>query len=652
MGNGFLNAVSGSITGFASSVYEGARHTLEQVRAIPEMLKTVATKERPRRLFTHTARIMAQDVMPIIAVNAANYHLQQYYDDETREGVANLAINVALFLAGSATSLFTKKKGLKINARTGLLLAGNSYTFNKTTKDDRQKVDDAVCKDCTNLRFFKGEVRDILAYYPQQLAIDGLRYIPHVGDYIATPLSWILNGQLFLSHRLGNDGICDRHRGVYYQENPELTMSLGFGHDMAVKALTYPIESITGLPAEYYRGPIASLMSLYFVGLVHHMNLPTPVKESKRLQDPLSLIRKGIGITMDVAIPGVKQQIIKLMQKTDEPLPIKQYADWVAGIYCHPKTQSILVWFLPKMLLNTKNLLDDPIVADSWVAIRDGVTETVDTLEGYHEKLYGGVVGFLPKGAKSMAVSYFGDIPHVAAESLVGLLGNEEFMAMLSDIKAGVQRLDGQRGGRSLYPKSVRLNNDGASDDMPVTIYRPRMRTEALELNTDRVLRALDKGLVQYLANAKVNNNSASYFSAGPGETGIKRAKVYQQYLENCRSIDFKLLLLYAFFINNQGASLKSTVLSKTGYIRKAGVLEALKTEIYKRFDASDSSETQQKITKAVIEFNTFANSLPRTKSIEMGARDVYSKVIESMLGEKSVEDSSNVAYLAPQGIN
>ena len=150
------------------SFYHVLTSVTEQVRALPELAKTLYLKKEPRELVKHTGRILCQDILPIIVANTLNTQLQQWANPESdtaRSGMASWFLSAGLYLVTGLVWLFTKRKQLKVSTRSSVLLTKFSI-FDEATQDTREKVSQQfnVCKaeECSRLRYAKGRFRNLL----------------------------------------------------------------------------------------------------------------------------------------------------------------------------------------------------------------------------------------------------------------------------------------------------------------------------------------------------------------------------------------------------------------------------------------------------------------------------------------------------------
>ncbi len=355
-----------------------------------------------------------------------------------------------------------------------------------------------------------------------------------------------MDGQLFVGYRLDNDGLCDRHIGAYFQEYVELCLGVGLSFNTLVELVTYQIEQLTGLPQSYYQGAIKNFMSIYFVGLAHHMNMPEPVKESERsiLRDPLAMIRSGVGESIDLLTPGVKKKVTELFVKKSKPFPFREWIDWSVKIYQDEKTQKIMVWFVPRMFLSAQNFVNDEVISSYWPDMRAGAVESLDMLIEASDNLKT-IDGWLPSAVTRLAVSYAAGLPKKAAGAVIELLKSEEVSDFLRELRSGVNHLKAD---------SEQVAWQGTPQELQKTLEKIKQKQALREkerFDAKSLVQQVRQGLDNYLRYTQTSKSHA-------GTEGLARIRFYQQ-LINAFPDNFNAELQVCFIIlsNDKGGTLQ-----------------------------------------------------------------------------------------------
>lgn len=364
----------------------------DQLAAIPGFFRTVNENPKALAVIKDTGRI-AMDVGAIVAVQAANSFIQKSIEENTpEEGMLlpyTLMMGAAVLNIG--TWIFKQRQRLQIAMRSFVLFTQQSGVFKEATEelDVRSEFENDVCEECSKMRYYKGEFKDFILFYAQQYLLEyGLSNVPYVGKPSALILENLLRGQLILSYRLANEGICERHRAIYFREYMELCLSMGLSVEGASYLLSQSVESLTGVPQDVYNSRIKELVSLYFIGLSHHMSLPPTITESTK-KNPLALTHLFAGEALEVQMAGIKARApvwMKMMESDEETIDFVALIHNAIRMYRDPKTEEVLIFFVPPMALGLKPFFNDAVVQHHWIPIRNTLVDTLDLIDAYVAK--------------------------------------------------------------------------------------------------------------------------------------------------------------------------------------------------------------------------------------------------------------------------
>jgi hypothetical protein len=249
--------------------YTTMAYSLQQVGAVPSLVRSAVSHEPTQQLLSHLGRIAVEDLVPITLVNYANQLLQssgqQYlddYEDDTLLSAHTLLVST-LYLLQAATWAFKTRQQTQFLIRSAVLTIEAPGLVNEAHENPRF----SICKkeECSTLRFAQGSVRDLVTYLATEGAISLLSYTPVIGGPLSSSLSVYHRGRYVLTVVLPE--VCNRHQITYLKENSELALSLGLGHFASSSLVNSVIHSMTGIPLTLYGNQVEQLM------LITHMLL-------------------------------------------------------------------------------------------------------------------------------------------------------------------------------------------------------------------------------------------------------------------------------------------------------------------------------------------------------------------------------------------
>ncbi|MDF1654667.1 MAG: hypothetical protein P1U34_06090 [Coxiellaceae bacterium] len=419
-------------------------YALQQVGAIPHLVHTIKISPHTRKIFAHGSRITLQHLLPLVVAHATHQFLQRQVGASSLINDSdwlNTVVGIPMTLISIAMTCFHYHHMLAVTIKSAILVLDHKKAFHnashpRPSAEQRAQRTHPVCRECSSMRFIKGEVRSYIAYF-FMLGVIGIvsSVLPRMmGKPLAFLLSCQLYGELFLEYRLADEGVCDRHRDKYFRQNPELSISLGAMLALACWAVTSAIESQIGIQQDTLDFGIKSLFSLFFLGLTYHMPLPAPIKQSDRWLSPLSWLRAGVAFAVDLTADGVKKQTKQLLrQQRNKPLELEKKIAAVSSALSHPYVQKIKPYVIPKFLRSLQDALQDSVLKNYVSEILqhgiDFAAEVKKNKEGWKLKLVKTTP--LPKSWRHQLVGNAYGGSRTVGELILALLGSKEVLDLL-----------------------------------------------------------------------------------------------------------------------------------------------------------------------------------------------------------------------------
>lgn len=639
-----------------------------QLQAVPSFFRTVRQNTNALALVKDTGRI-AIDVGAIVAVKAANSFIQKAIEENTpEEGVIvpyTLMATAAVLSVG--VWVWEQRQRLKIALRAFVFLTQQSGVVNQATKGDpvREDFDNHVCDDCSRMRHYKGEFKDWMLFYLQQFILQyGLSSIPYVGKPVAAVLETLLRGQLILSYRLANEGICERHRAVYFREYLELSLSMGMSVEAASFLLAQMVEMLSGVPKEVFDSRVKELVSAYAIWLSHSMPLPPTVKVSTR-KNPLALTHLVTSELLEVQIAGVKARApvwIKMMESDEETIDFIAMIHKCVHVYRDPRTESVLVFFLPEMMLGLKPFFHDEVVNHHWRPVKTTFVNIIDMIDAlvaeFVDRDTRGVKGTVIDWANRIeingsnlttkAVKYYFNISEDVTKKLIIFFKSPEYKEWSTRLRQeliltgpvrkdsvdedDIARLKAALRARRQVEKMTLKEAVSAPDRKPD--YLPPATIEELDVEDDpvvtlaaskekesKVVPKVEKKTLPIDLQSVITGTAAGLNAYKQGfamnDIGEKRRNVYRSLLRTLDTDAQKLLVCYALYTNKEGSTLWHTVrdhiteqtVKHDRYLRDAGT--------YVR--AANWAGSQTSLDRWVEDINQLANHASK--------KDMYAKI-------------------------
>lgn len=338
--------------------YTTIEHLFDIVSVVPKTLRSSVNVVTKKDVAQDTLRVFVFNILPFFLASELRKRLNQEQDDSELERTYSLVLLSLTMLIG----LYTFRQDLEKNIKE-LILPLKAASVSKV------EMDLCEANQCTPLRFLKGNVRDVVAYLISFETIKMLNWMP-AGDIVVTPLLLWLHGRYILGMVLP---LCQRHQVVYAKEHNELVLALGIAH----QALHWSMSSMMGYlgDSSIIDDEIHDMCIVLMIMIASHLRFASPVSESKRtFIDPVGIYQDGIGVLFDQG-----SQILKIIappllahvnHRKAKGRLLTGSLSCVKTAWQHPSMQALKWVFLPKMLQNETNFINDPLIARNWEEIR------------------------------------------------------------------------------------------------------------------------------------------------------------------------------------------------------------------------------------------------------------------------------------------
>jgi hypothetical protein len=573
--SGFWGSIWHSATSAAQEIWEG---TIEQVKAVPNLLKTTYQEKDTAGIAANMGKVIATDLVPIIGAEIGYQWLRSYLGAGDID--PSLWIKTADWVLWGIKNTVIFHKNVEAVSRNLILNSKQSSIFDAATSDKRHKVDAAICcKDCSTQRFITGKVRGPAVYLAQQGVILGLSKLvggyTKVGgfDLIVDGYRAQVIGEMIADYRTANDGLCERHQQEYNRQFWGRILALGVPVVVLKKLLEGLISHYTGVQANAYGHIIETFVSIAMVGIVHHIDMPDPVKKADQaLYLPSSFVRGAATELIDIVTPGAKDYIQRKLSEPGKPFDYLRAFDKVVSVYKDPVTQKALVFVLPQMYLNEKAFVNDWVIRDYWSPARDtcilylkGVEEHEPLLEKKTVRLVEDNTGLV----STLAGWWFGVKPQ-HLETGDRILRDKTFLELIARLRVGISSMTVEkteegfvsklwknivpavlRGGDYAEPVIIKPLSEAPQPLTPY-VYKPSTTT----YNATEIVDAIKQGVVEYLKKKDQNQLSLLW----NGRDGEMRAYFYRELLDSEEKIEYKLLICMAILNNGKGPTLWSAI--------------------------------------------------------------------------------------------
>lgn len=477
-------------------------YALDQLGSLSGLSRTIKRSPAAKKLFANAGVMVITDLLPIMCAHAF-YNLlwgavfpDQSIDDDSTNTVGYtlmapmLLLGVTVGLNLITNKLQTSKHEQPLDCKTQMpLLAlatatGTAHHYFQTrllirssiltlqhhdafhmpnhpkpllrTPGDETDKRHEVCKlaKCKPMRYAKGEVRAYITYILLSLVVAVIPLLMQsnfllasIGNVVAFFLGAQLYGEMFLEYFLADNQMCDRHRMVYFQEHPELSLSLGMMHAFTCMLLSYSLSHTFNIPYGQLDFSLKAVTSLIFLGIPYHMpKLPAAKLKSERWPTPTSLLRAGVAKSMDMTTAGFKKTLkLFIKEQTPAQWDIEGMVRDVTAIMQNRKVKRLRLVLTPSIIHNLDGFTRDPVLKDYLEQIRKTAHSVVIDIKSAKDSAIVRGVLAMPIEAGSRIVASKFSVPKSLAELIIKCLNSQKFMDYVDACDQELRRLGPQQ---------------------------------------------------------------------------------------------------------------------------------------------------------------------------------------------------------------
>ncbi len=357
---------SAESSGWFSSLYNSAYETVQTVynhiRSLPTVAYELFSREKSYQVIKDLSHTAVYQVAPMVIAATVDSAIQSYCGVNGTQSYSLWGLRWGSYLL---SSYWINRKRIEFVPKA-LALTINTADAMKdevANRSDNLIAAADVCKDCSPERQLKGDARDNVVYFIQRLSTEGVRmWVPVMGPYMAKAMNISLNGQFALGLRLGNSGMCDTHRNIYYRQHNWYVLSLGAAQDLFIEGVIALARGFN-IPLDVARAPLNVLAGVGLATLLHRLPLPEPVSKTNRTTLDLALIeRDALEQIGKIMLPGIEKRIAALFSGSDEPVSIIEIVDEHHDRIKTKWWYQALNFVLPPLITNPQATMQDPVM--------------------------------------------------------------------------------------------------------------------------------------------------------------------------------------------------------------------------------------------------------------------------------------------------
>lgn len=418
-------------------------HILEQGLALRKAVPTSLYNRQARKVLAGMSYVVAHDVMPVVAINALNNQVQNYfredYDKENSSVGYSLFIHL-LTLGNYFVMAYTWRRGTETCLRVAVLDIFAPIAFNSNKKK-------TIDPSCVNCNMVKGMGRELGVLLANDGLIYGVNYIPYIGTSAARLLTIINNGRYIT--RSVTPERCDRHKFM----EQEFVLALGVIFELNCWLMNKGLTPITGpLPFLYWR-TLQHLMLALYVNLAAHMTVPSvQARDATIPVDLFNYYERVWSFLLDVFWAGLLKRVpidFKLGKGEPHFVPLSKALQLGVRLFnsdleretrCAPHfIANAFKKLLPPMLRSAYDFTKDPVIAPYWPKIREGAIAVFEKTEHYENNNVVASLAWAPKTSALILELKFG-IPHKLTRVILRLTKEQDFWELTHAIKAWFER--------------------------------------------------------------------------------------------------------------------------------------------------------------------------------------------------------------------
>lgn len=384
------NAPTGTFT--APFVYASNTtfQILDQISTLREAIPSLLLKESSRNIANCMTYLVVYDVLPVVAVNFVNNHVQAYFQaEEGQEDLLSTPYTVFLYglvLVDFSVKAYSLRQGAQSVVRITVLDAVAPAAFNK----DVARPPITVCdkEECTFKRKMKGWVREPIILATNDLLVSMLGRFAYGGPMIAGVARVFFNGRYII--RAATPEVCERHKFLSMQQ--ETVLALGVSFAFTSSLMEHALEATVGMPPLLTHRTLRHILLLFHSSVAAHMRLPiVDAKNATLPVDPFTFYEWVCRFSADVAFSGLRHRIpidFKRPEGKEPWLTLPKVFATATQLLNEDalsirQRRTMLSILLPPALQSTDGFVNDPIVAANWLALREKTVTAISFIKRY-----------------------------------------------------------------------------------------------------------------------------------------------------------------------------------------------------------------------------------------------------------------------------
>ncbi len=542
------------------------------------------------------------------------------------------------------SSIIAYRLLLKARARSAPVVARHSAIFKKAAAEEAKRkgelvisdIPDHVCKDCHFKDQAESQTFAWLNYFVEQFIIEyGVANIPYAGKYLSVFMMMMAAGNQVIDNTL-SPTLCAKHREIYMREYMTFCLKEGMKVEAATQLTAQLISRLTGVSASWYIKEIRTLFTISEVERMQLQELPEPLTSSNGLSNPSMVIQAAVRGATKELVPMLVEKFKAIFSQPGESIDIVKLIKTIDHFHRKKSTQAALLMFLPHMLANPSNFVNDAVIKDYWQPIQEKLFHILNLIKAYHNEYTTGLKGKLVQGATSIA-------PNKSLELLSNYLGISQKVAeKLFDFARSEDYYKVDAFIRDALSNRLGIKKDLSFSDADRE-FIARQRAPEPEVNMTEPYAMLVTHTKNALIQYRKEDNSGQGFDFGLKQEGRRRADIYQNLLVLCSDISYKQFVCYCALINQSGGTLSQRL---TQHTRLSGT--SSHTELFNHIQSKLQCDGRASdLARLAKDINDFANSNPDSKGSALMSLCVQKEFIARLERAFPLEDSAALTVTA-----
>ena len=438
--------------------------------ALREALPTLKNNKKARQIVNGFASVVVNDVLPIVALNAVNNGVQNYFREGYEEDQASTAYSLfitALTLGNYLVTSISWHQGSQVFVRVAVLDSFAPAAFNSNKKT----LPPSICDDeCNIQRRIKGSAREVPMLWAGELLAYGANMVPYVGLPLSKTIAIINNGRYIT--KAVTEERCERHKYV----EPEFALAAGLTLELSSLALDKALEATVGPMPFLYMRALKHILLAFSVNTAAHMNVPLVLPKNATIPDPFHYYEWAWRFYFDVLWAGllVRVPIDFKPAPNESPLlsldstlrvgteVLRSDLETEVKSLPNPWVKKAKDWVIPPMFRSAYDFPKDRVVAKYWPDIREGGINIFEGIQVYSKNKGVRTLVWSPENAARILHHYLG-IPEGATKIAIRVFGEQKFAGFTVAAQSWLRRHPS-----SLEIKSTIALLSGNKEDVPV----------------------------------------------------------------------------------------------------------------------------------------------------------------------------------------